>query len=184
MCFVSSFALALLTLTAGLFLLLKSKQDPGKFFRIMSWIVISLGILAVFMAVHVAIFKCVMHKHHKAEMMEHSMFFQHRNPMGGCDRMDMMPGMPACDKGDGMACSSSEKKACDTKCCNPDVESKAIMKIVSDNVKLTPDQEKAITAAILQSMKACCSSDKDKACCAADKDKPCCAKDKDGKEAK
>ena len=184
MCFITSFALSLLTLTAGLFLLIKSKQDPGKFIRIMSWIVISLGILAVLMSVHLAIFKCAMHKHHKGEMMEKSMFFNHRNPMGGCDRMDMMPGMPCCDKGDGMACCSADKKAYDAKCCNPDAESKAILKIVSDNVKLTPDQEKNITVAIMQSLKACCSADKDKACCAADKDKPACSKDKDGKETK
>jgi len=183
MCFVTSFALALLTLSAGLFLLMKSKQDPGKFFRIMSWIIISLGILAVLMSVHLAMYRHMMHKHHKAEMMEHSMFFHQRNQMGGCDRMDMMPGMP-CDKGDGMACCSSEKKSCDSKCCDADKESKAIVKIVTDNVKLTPDQEKTITAAIMQSLKACCSADKDKACSAADKDKPCCAKEKDGKEAK
>jgi hypothetical protein len=180
MLFITSFALSLLTLTAGLFLLIKSKQDPGKFLRIMSWIIISLGILAVLMSVHMAMYKHMMHKHDKSGMMEHSMFFHHRSPMGGFERMDMMPGMPPCDKGDGMKCCSEEKKACDTKCCNPDMQSKAIMKIITDNVKLTPDQEKTITAAIMQSMKACCSADKDKACCTKEKDKD----GKDGKETK
>jgi hypothetical protein len=176
MLFITSFALSLLTLTAGMFLLMKSKQDQGKFFRIMSWIIISLGILAVLMSVHLAMYKHMMQKHYKEEMMEHSIFFHHRSPMGGFDRMDMMQGMSSCDKGDGMKCCSEEKKACDTKCCNPEMESKAIMKIITDNVKLTPDQEKTISLAIEQSCKACCS--------ATDKDKPCCTKEKekDGKE--
>ncbi|MGD0712273.1 MAG: hypothetical protein ABR968_13950 [Bacteroidales bacterium] len=180
MLFVISLTLSLLVLAASLFLIAKSKQDLGTFFKIMAWIIFAFGILAIVMSIHMAIFKCMMHKHEKSEMMEHQMFCHNKGDMDKCERYENMCGDRDFDKEEGMEIFSKIMKCCDNdKCCNPDMESKAIVKIVSDNVKLTPDQEKNITAAIVQSLKACCSGEKDKPCCDKDnKDKEKECKDK------
>jgi predicted membrane protein len=172
MFFIISFALSLLTLTAGLFLLIRSKQDLGKFFRIMAWIITSCGILAVLMSVHFAIFRCVMHKHDKFSKEKHEMFFRGKGFMNKCDKFEEFSGNKCdVDKDDDEDMKVIVKKEmCDVKC-DPETQSTAVMKIITDNVKLTADQEKNIKSALVLSFKSCCSKDKDKSCYTKDKDK-------------
>ncbi len=80
MMFIISFTLSLLALTAGLHLLNKAKQDTGKFMKIMSWIIIAGGILAVLLSIQLAIFKCIAHKNHEFPGKDKLIYFHDKLP--------------------------------------------------------------------------------------------------------
>lgn len=151
--FVISFALSLLALTAGLFLLIKAKQDTGKFLRIMSWIIISCGILAVLLSLHFAIMKHVMH-HNKEGFSKDNYFYLK-------DKLPFNKFIPFGDLDEDELCSSDEesgdvkviiKKEVTDSDVDPIVQAKEVLKIVSENVKLTPEQEQKIKDAIEKSL--------------------------------
>lgn len=154
MMFVISFALSLLTLTAGLLLLYKAKQDTGKFMKIMSWIIIAGGMLAVLLSIQLAIFKCIAHKNHDFPAKDKLMYFNEKLPFHKF--------FPLIDFEDEFSCTNDEdsdnmkiiiKKETDDSYFDPEAQSKAVVKIVSDNITLTADQEKKIKDAIEQSFK-------------------------------
>jgi hypothetical protein len=62
MLFVISTALSLLVIAAGLFLLAKTKDGLGKFFKVMSWILIGCGILITFLSLQMAVFRFIAHR--------------------------------------------------------------------------------------------------------------------------
>ena len=59
MMYLIGFTLALLTITAGLFLLAKTKDGLGKFYKVMAWIIIGCGILIVLGSVQLGAFKFI-----------------------------------------------------------------------------------------------------------------------------
>lgn len=76
MLFILSFTLSVLTLAAGTFLLMKSKEGNCKFYRIMSWIIFAFGIFAIVASIHLAVMKCIMrHENGDKFMGKHHMFF-------------------------------------------------------------------------------------------------------------
>lgn len=155
MLFVVSLTLSLLTLTAGLFLLIKSKQEPGKFFKVMSWIIISGAFLAILMLVHLAVIKFHGHRGFPPFKEKHAFYSKDDLPFDKCSKFK-----DACDDEcfSGKDCDSDTKivtikKEISDDNFNPELQSKAIVKIISDNIKLTPDQEKNIKTAIDESFK-------------------------------
>jgi hypothetical protein len=151
--FVISFALSLLALTAGLFLLIKAKQDPGKFLKIMSWIIIGCGMLAVVLSVHLAILKHIMHKT-DCTTQDNMIYFKHNLPFEKFIPFgeDMDSEFSWADDGEKNVKVIVKKETADSDF-DPEEQTKAVVKIVNDNVKLTPDQEKKIQAAIEESFK-------------------------------
>jgi hypothetical protein len=154
MLFIISFTLSLLTIVAGLFLLMRSKQETIRFFRIMSWIIISCGILAVIISVHMAVFKMALH--HQEKFRKENTFFKKFSDEK-CDKLcktenddddDEFCGIPSKDAV--MKVIALEKNIAGA--IEPAEQSKLILKIVSDNVKLTADQETKIKSAIEESL--------------------------------
>ena len=88
-------------------------------------------------------------------MKTHGMFFHHRNLMGRFDQFETLNwSHHPFGKNEGTEPDSMRTKT-DDENFNPDVQSQAIIKIFNDNnVKLTPDQEKAIKPAIGDFLKA------------------------------
>jgi hypothetical protein len=151
MLFIISLTLSLLTIAAGLFLLMRSKQETQKFFRIMSWIIISFGFLAVLISFHMAVFKMAVH-HHEKFMKERTFFNKFPGNKYNCfyktDEDNECCGIPGEEAG--MKIITMKKNIADS--ILPEEQSKVILKIVSDNVKLTADQEKKIRSAIEESL--------------------------------
>ena len=111
MLFILSFTLSVLTLAAGVFLLMKSKQGLGKFFSIMSWIIFAFGIFAIVGSVHLAVMKhLMMHRDGESFMNRRAMFYD--------DDMDKDMKFEKCEK----MCDS--KKSCDM-----DMEKTVVKKI-------------------------------------------------------
>jgi hypothetical protein len=149
--FVISFALSLLALTAGLLLLGKAKQETGKFMKVMSWIIIGCGMLAIVLSVHCAIFKMVMHKDHdkdKLTYFDEKLPFQKFLMMKNLDDDDF----PFAKDDDSDNLKVICKKETSETELNPEAETKAVVKVISDIVKLTPEQEKKIQEAIEKSL--------------------------------
>jgi hypothetical protein len=157
--FIISFTLSLLLIAAGLFLLIRSKQETGKFFRIMSWIIISCGFLAVLISIQLAIFKFAMHRHEESRENK-NIFFKTFKSEKFEDMKDMFD-KGCCDKDEGMFSFKDEDED-NSSCFKPEEQTTAIMKIISDNVKLTADQEKKIKTAIEESFEKICKKDEDK----------------------
>ncbi|MFH0865015.1 MAG: hypothetical protein V1904_02385 [Bacteroidota bacterium] len=152
--FVISFALSLLALAAGLLLLIKAKQDTGKFLKIMSWIIISCGILAVLLSIHMAILRHIVKHNHDCTVNDNMIYFNHKLPFEKfipfCEDIDSE--FSWTDDGEKNVKVIVKKETADSDF-DPEEQSKAVVKIVSDNVTLTSDQEKKIKNAIEQSFK-------------------------------
>lgn len=152
--FVISFALSLLALTAGLFLLIKAKQDTGKFLKIMSWVIIACGMLAVILSIHLAIFRHLVQHHDDGIVKDKLFYFNHTLPFEKFMPFDedMDSEFSWADEGE-KDIKVVVKKETDDPDFDPEEQTKAVVKIVTDNVTLTADQEQKIKTAIEQSLK-------------------------------
>jgi hypothetical protein len=151
--FIISLCLSLLTLSAGMLLLAKTKNGLGRFFKVMSWVIIGCGMLLTLMSIQMAAFKCISRWNHSSGEKEDVMFFH--GPKGPCG--------PACFKG---CCGEDMEEGeggffgdepCSKKMMfcrkfagdeDEGEQTEAIIKVISDSTKLTADQEKKIKDAV------------------------------------
>jgi hypothetical protein len=83
MLFIISLALSLLVIAAGLFLLAKAKEGLGKFFKVMSWILIGCGILITLLSLQMAVFRFIAQRTSGFSPDKDVMFFNKDMPPGG-----------------------------------------------------------------------------------------------------
>jgi hypothetical protein len=154
--FIISICLSLLVLSAGLFLFAKSKEGLGKLFKIMAWIITVCGILLVLLSIQMAACKCISRHCGDKACTEDALFHK------GC-----MPGGPECF---GRMGNEMDKEGCGFCCEGPghmkvkvfknfiddgedEGEVEAVVKVVTDSLKLTPEQEKKIKIAVENALK-------------------------------
>ena len=158
MLFVVSLALSLLVLTAGLFLLVKTKDGSlGKFLKVMAWIIVGFGMLLSLMSVHFAVVKHIAHHRAVMEGRENAMFFEGQKPPSGPNCFEAS--FPGDKEGCGMPCNGPCcKKMMMMKKYMGDEEMEGmhadrLIKVISDSVKLTPEQQKKVAGIIEKAMK-------------------------------
>lgn len=155
--FVLSLAMSLLALTAGLFLLIKARQDAGRFLKIMSWIIIGSGMLAVLFSLHLPLMRHFM-KHHDDD----DEGFSKGNYFYCKDKLPFQKFMKFGDFDEDMPFGNDEKqevkvivkKGGDDNAVDPADQAEKIVKILSSNLKLTTEQETKIKDEIEKSLSA------------------------------
>jgi hypothetical protein len=150
MLFIVSLSLSLIVLAAGLFLLAKTKEGLGKFFKVTAWIITGFGILLAALSIHMAVYKCISHCRGDKDGKGNAMFFHDQMPP--CDPACCMGpgGRDFDDKGCGMKVKVMKFKDDDE---GEGVETEEVIKVITDSVKLTPEQMKKVREAVEKALK-------------------------------
>jgi hypothetical protein len=156
MMFILSLSLSLLVLAAGLFLLIKTRDGLTRFFKIMAWVIVGFGILLSLMSIHMAVYKCVSrHCGHMPCKEDVMMLNGHKGACGfecgpgGID-MEKFPGNCGYMSAEPGKVKIFKKFIGDDE--NEDIEAIEAIKVISDSVKLSPEQEKKIIEAVKKAL--------------------------------